>query len=77
VIDDNTWKPFERQYGPSFWGHERRWMSAEKKEESRLLCIEAAENGQRQPVQVMEGNYNLMPGVCPWWDSMKQGRKAG
>jgi hypothetical protein len=52
-------------------------MSAEKKEESRQLCIEAAENGQRQPVQVIAGNYNLMPGVCPWWDSMKQGRKAG
>ena len=77
VIDDNTWKPFERKFGPSLWGHERRWMSAEKKEESRLLCIEAAENGQRQPVQVIEGNYNLMPGVCPWWDGMKQGRKAG
>ncbi len=59
VIDDNTWKPFERKFGPSFWGHERRWMSAEKKEESRLLCIEAAENGQRQPVQVIDGNYNL------------------
>jgi len=71
VIDDNTWKPFERKYGPSLWGHERRWMSAEKKEESRLLCIEAAENGQRQPVQVIDGNYNRMPGVCPWWDSMK------
>jgi hypothetical protein len=28
-------------------------------------------------VQVIEGNYNLMAGVCPWWDSMKQGRKAG
>jgi len=26
---------------------------------------------------VIAGNYNLMPGVCPWWDSMKQGRKAG
>ena len=77
VIDDNTWEPFERKFGPSLWGHERRWMSAEKKEESRLLCIEAAENGQRQPVQVIEGNYNPMPGVCPWWDSMKQGRKAG
>jgi 2,3-dihydroxybiphenyl 1,2-dioxygenase len=77
IIDDNTWKPFERKFGPSFWGHERRWMSAEKKEESRRLCIEAAENGQRQPVQVIEGNYNRMPGVCPWWDSMKQGRKAG
>ena len=72
VIDDNTWKPFERKYGPSLWGHERSWMSAEKQEESRQLCIEAAENGLRQPVQVIEGNYNLMPGVCPWWDSMKQ-----
>jgi 2,3-dihydroxybiphenyl 1,2-dioxygenase len=66
----------ERKFGPSLWGHERRWMSEEKKEESRRLCIEAAENGQRQPVQVIAGNYNLMPGVCPWWDSMKQGRKA-
>jgi hypothetical protein len=26
---------------------------------------------------VIAGNYNPMPGVCPWWDSMKQGRKAG
>jgi len=51
-------------------------MSAEKKEESRLLCIEAAENGQRQPVQVIEGNYNLMPGVCPWWDSMVRSEAA-
>ena len=23
MIDDNTWKPFERKYGPSLWGHER------------------------------------------------------
>jgi hypothetical protein len=76
VIDDNTWKPFERKYGPSLWGHERRWMSAEKKEESRLLCIEAAENGQRQPVQVIDGNYNRMAGVCPWWDSMKAQQKV-
>jgi hypothetical protein len=47
-------------------------MSAEKKEESRRLCVEAAENGQRRPVQVIEGNYNRMPGVCPWWDRMKE-----
>src|SRR5262249_35851923 len=32
LIDDSTWKPFERKFGPSLWGHERRWMSAEKKE---------------------------------------------
>ena len=76
LIDDTTWKPFERKFGPSLWGHERRWMSAEKREESRLLCIEAAENGQRQPVQVIDGNYNRMPGVCPWWDQMKAQQKA-
>jgi hypothetical protein len=71
VIDDATWKPFERKFGPSFWGHERRWMTAERQEESRRLCIEAAQNDQRRPVQVIEGNYNRMPGVCPWWDRMK------
>jgi len=27
-------------------------------------------------VQVIEGNYNVMQGVCPWWDSMKA-QKAG
>jgi hypothetical protein len=26
---------------------------------------------------VIAGNYNLMPGICPWWDSMKAGRRAG
>ena len=71
VVDDSTWKPFERKHGPSLWGHDRKWMSPEKREESRLLCIESAEAGLRQPVQVLEGNYNRMPGVCPWWDQMK------
>ena len=23
LIDDSTWKPFERKFGPSLWGHER------------------------------------------------------
>jgi len=32
--------------------------------------------GLRQPVQVIEGNFNQMPGVCPWWDSMKAQQKA-
>jgi hypothetical protein len=76
LIDDSMWTPFERKFGPSLWGHERRWMSAEKKEESRRLCIEAAEAGERRPVQVLEGNYNRMPGVCPWWDQMKEAQGA-
>jgi 2,3-dihydroxybiphenyl 1,2-dioxygenase len=77
VIDDETWRPFERKFGPSFWGHERRWMSPEQREQTRRISIEGAEAGQRMPVQVIAGNYHLMPGVCPWWDAMKQGRKAG
>ena len=28
-------------------------------------------------VQVLEGNYNAMQGVCPWWDQMKAQQKAG
>jgi hypothetical protein len=30
-----------------------------------------AAKGLRAPVQVMEGNYQVMTGVCPWWDSVK------
>jgi len=76
VIDDNTWTPFERKHGPSLWGHDRKWMSPEKREESRMLCIESAEAGLRQPVQVLDGNYNRMAGVCPWLDQIKA-QKAG
>jgi 2,3-dihydroxybiphenyl 1,2-dioxygenase len=76
LIDDVTWKPFERKYGPSLWGHERRWMPEDKRAETRALSIAAARDGQRQPVQVVEGNYTLMPGVCPWLDSIKA-QKAG
>ena len=70
-IDPQNWTLVEMTCGPSLWGHDRKWMSPEKREESRLLCIESAEAGLRQPVQVLEGNYNRMPGVCPWWDQMK------
>jgi len=76
LIDDATWQPFERKHGPSLWGHDRRWMTPDKREEARLLCIESAETGLRQPVQVIDGNYNRMPGVCPWWDAMKAQQKV-
>ena len=71
-IDHATWKPFERPYGPSLWGHDRKWLSPEQLAESRELRIRGAEIGLRQPVQVIEGNYTLNAGVCPWWDGMKQ-----
>ena len=42
VIDDNTWKPFERKYGPSLWGHDRAWMSPEESAKARALRLENA-----------------------------------
>ena len=67
-IDPETWKPGERTAGPSIWGHDRLWLSDEKRKEARDMVLRNGRNGLRRPVQVMEGNYELMPGVCPWWD---------
>ena len=71
LIDVANWTPNHRMEGPSLWGHERSWMTPEGKVAARDLCIENANNGLRRPVQVMEGNYNLMPGACPWWDGVQ------
>jgi hypothetical protein len=38
------------------------------------MRMRAAAAGLRAPVQVMDGNYKLMPGTCPWWDGAS---KAG
>jgi hypothetical protein len=65
-----NWEPEEVTWGPSMWGHDRLWLSPEKRAEARGIRIAAAASGLRRPVNVMEGNYTLMPGVCPWWDSM-------
>jgi 2,3-dihydroxybiphenyl 1,2-dioxygenase len=70
VIDVENWQPEEVNWGPSMWGHDRLWLSAEKRAEARAIRIAAAASGVRRPVNVMEGNHTLMPGVCPWWDSV-------
>jgi 2,3-dihydroxybiphenyl 1,2-dioxygenase len=73
AIDPDTWVATERAIGPSLWGHERSWLPPEKRAEALALRLKNAEAGERRPVQVMEGNYELTPGVCPWWDSLKKG----
>jgi 2,3-dihydroxybiphenyl 1,2-dioxygenase len=75
-IDPATWQPFERKFGASLWGHDRAWMTPEKQKEARELRKQAAEAGLRQPVQVIEGNYTLMPGVCPWRDALRQRQRV-
>jgi 2,3-dihydroxybiphenyl 1,2-dioxygenase len=70
-IDPSTWQPFELQDGPSLWGHERVWLPPADREVAREMRMRAAAAGLRAPVQVMDGNYKLLSGTCPWWDGMK------
>jgi 2,3-dihydroxybiphenyl 1,2-dioxygenase len=69
-IDPSNWTPFEMKAGPSLWGHERVWLPPADREVAREMRMQAAATGLRAPVQVMEGNYRLMPGTCPWWDGV-------
>jgi hypothetical protein len=58
------------------WGHDRLWMTPEKRAEARAIRIQAATSGLRRPVNVIEGNYKLVPGTCPWWDGVARSEAA-
>jgi 2,3-dihydroxybiphenyl 1,2-dioxygenase len=70
-IDPATWRPVEVKHGPSLWGHERVWLPEKDRQVARDMRMNAAREGQRAPVQVMEGNYTLMAGTCAWWDGLR------
>lgn len=72
TIDPATWKPEEVVYGPSLWGHDRNWLPKELNDQARAMRMQAAADGQREPVQVMPGNFSVGVGTCPWWDGMKR-----
>jgi hypothetical protein len=76
VIDVDNWQTEEVTWGPSMWGHDRLWMTPEKRVEARAIRVEAASTGLRKPVNVIDGNYKLAPGVCPWWDGVARGEAA-
>ena len=71
-VDPSNWQPVEMTDGPSLWGHERVWLPPADREVAREMRMRAAAAGLRAPVQVMDGNYRLMPGTCPWWDGHSQ-----
>lgn len=57
IIDPPSWEPHETHDGPSFWGHERLYLSEEGgRKRLRDMRLEAAANGRRAP-PVAE---------CPW-----------
>jgi 2,3-dihydroxybiphenyl 1,2-dioxygenase len=76
-IDPASWTPQERTDGPSLWGHDRMWLSAQKREEARDMRIGVAEAGGRVPLNVMDGNYLRARDVCPWWNANVATRKTG
>jgi 2,3-dihydroxybiphenyl 1,2-dioxygenase len=76
VIDVESWEPEEVTWGPSMWGHDRLWLSEEKRAEARKIRIAAAATGLRRPVNVIEGNYKRAAGVCPWWDGVVRSEAA-
>ncbi len=75
-IDVENWQASERKEGPSLWGHDRAWMAPEQRREAQAMRIANAQAGLRRPVQVIDGNFDLMPGVCPWFDGMKSRQKS-
>jgi 2,3-dihydroxybiphenyl 1,2-dioxygenase len=68
-VDPGAWQPREVTQGPSLWGHERSWLSPEQREAARAMRLRMAQQGERQPLYVLDGNYRRMSGVCPWWDA--------
>ncbi len=75
-IEPATWKPEEVTGGPSLWGHDRSWLSAEKRQEARAMRLKVAHDGIRLPVTVSEGNYVSAAPNCAWFDSIKKSDSA-
>lgn len=73
LLDVPNHVPEEMTKGGSLWGHDFVGADSELRAKRRQARMDAAESGLRQPVHVIEGNYQLAPGVCPWWDQAAGG----
>jgi 2,3-dihydroxybiphenyl 1,2-dioxygenase len=64
-VDDAT-PPAEMTSVGSFWGHKGLF------EDIGAPPSAVPDVGTRRaPVQVIEGNYQRMAGICPWWDEAR------
>ncbi len=65
-VDDATWRPVEMTTVASFWGHQGLFEALGEDGPPPPPPPEV----RRAPLYVLEGNYQPMTGVCPWWDSV-------
>lgn len=68
-VDDATWQPQELDTVASFWGHDGLFNTLGDGPSPDHLPPPPPP-GRRAPLQVMDGNYQRLSGVCPWWDAM-------
>ena len=65
------WQPAELKSAGSFWGHQGLFESLADGPPPPMPAPEP----NHAPLQVIEGNYERMSGVCPWWDAVKRGSR--
>jgi hypothetical protein len=70
-VDVAACQPIELSTLASFWGHEGLGQAIHG---DVPLPAPLQPEGRRAPLQVMEGNYERLSGVCPWWDTVIAGR---
>jgi 2,3-dihydroxybiphenyl 1,2-dioxygenase len=72
-VDDATWKPKEMATVGSLWGHQGLFDSlADGPRPGAAPPPPMPAPIPRAPVQVIDGNYERLHGVCPWWDAQRR-----
>ncbi|MDR3531043.1 MAG: VOC family protein [Rhodopila sp.] len=71
-VNDATWQPQQLNTVESFWGHDglMRAMGGDGAPPPHV-AVGAQREMPRAPLQVIDGNYQRMSGVCPWWDAVR------
>jgi hypothetical protein len=68
------WQPVELKTAGSFWGHQGLFESLGEgpvPSDAPPPPSMPTPEPNRAPVQVIDGNYERMSGVCLWWDALK------
>jgi 2,3-dihydroxybiphenyl 1,2-dioxygenase len=68
------WVAIEKKSVSSYWGHQGLFESLGDGPPPVDARPMPRPDPARAPLQVMDGNYDRMTGVCPWWDALKAQR---